>query len=88
MTPLAIKEIQAIPDFLDTYRILLCAVPQDELFEKQKRAFVRDLLADLNKRLPRVLRGEFGAVRTLSVLNKVLDLKDLFEDGGGEHLCA
>ena len=59
---------------------------QDELFEKQKRALVRNLLTDLDERLPRVLRSEFGAVGTLGMLNEVFDLKDLLEDGGGEYL--
>lgn len=86
MTPLAIKEVQSIPHLLDPHRIFLRPMLQDELFEKQERAFVRDLLADLNERLPCVFRGEFGAVRTLSMLDEVFDLKDLLEDGGGEYL--
>lgn len=86
MTPLAIKEIQAVPYFLDRYRILLRTMLQDKLFEKQERAFVRDLLTDLNERLPRVLRGEFSTVGALGMLNEVLDLKNLLENGGGENL--
>ena len=47
---------------------------------------MRDLLADLNECFPRVFRGKFGAVVTLGMLDEVFDLKDLFEDGGGEYL--
>ena len=86
MTPLTIKEIQSIPHLLDPNRIFLRAMLQDELFEKQKRAFVRDLLADLNERLPRVLCSELSAVGTLGMLDEVFDLKHLLEDGGGEYL--
>ena len=60
---------------------------QDELFEKQERAFVRDLLTDLDECLPCVFRSEFGAVRTLGMLDEVLDLKNLLKDGGSEYLC-
>lgn len=59
---------------------------QDELFEKQERAFVRDLLTDLNEGFPRVFGGEFGTVGTLGMLDEVFNLKDLLQDGGGEYL--
>lgn len=86
MAPLTIKEIQSIPHLLDPHRIFLRAMLQDELFEKQKRAFVRDLLTDLNERLPCVLCSELGAVGALGMLDKVFDLEHLLEDGGGEYL--
>lgn len=88
MTPLTVKKIQPIPHLLDAHRILLRTMLQNKLFEKQKRALVRDLLTDLNERLPRVFRGKFGAVGTLGMLHKVFDLKHLLENGGSEHLRA
>jgi hypothetical protein len=86
MTPLTIKEIQSIPHLLDPHRVFLCAMLQDELFEEQKRAFVRDLLTDLNERLPCILCSELGAVGTLGMLDEVFDLEHLLENGGGEYL--
>jgi hypothetical protein len=88
MTPLAIKEIQPVSRLLDTYCILLRAMLQDELFEEQERAFVRNLLPDLNERFPSIFRSEFSTVWTLGMLNEVFNLEDLFEDGGSENLAC
>ena len=56
MTPLRIKEIQAVSRFLDTNRILLRRVLEDELLEVQERPFVVHFLSDLDHGFPRVLR--------------------------------
>ena len=56
MTPLRIKEIQAVSCFLDTNRILLRRVLEDELLEVQERPFVVHFLSDLDHGFPRVLR--------------------------------
>lgn len=81
-----IKEVKSVLDFLDTDRVLVGVVLEDELLEIQERPLVVDLLADLDERTPRVLGGETSALGTLSSLNEVLDFEDLLEDGGGEHL--
>ena len=59
---------------------------QNQLFQEQERPLVVDLLSNLNRSLPHVLRGESSAVGALSVGNDVLDLEDLLEDGRGEDL--
>lgn len=59
---------------------------EDQLLKEKERPFVRDLLAHLDERFPRILRRDLGAVRTLSVLNDVLDLKYLLQYSGGENL--
>lgn len=86
MTPLTVEEIQPVLHLLHRDRILLCSVLQDELFEVQERPFVRNFLSDLDERLPGVLRCELRAVRALAILDEVLDLEDLFEDGVGKDL--
>ena len=86
MAPTRIKEIQAILHLLHRDCVLLSAVLEDELLEEKERPFVRDLLADLNHRLPGVFRGKLRAVRTLPVLDEELDLEHLFENRRGEDL--
>ena len=47
---------------------------------------MRHFLPHLNQSFPCVLCGQFGAVRTLSMLDEVFDLEDLLEDGRSENL--
>lgn len=49
---------------------------------------MRDLLSDLHERFPSVLRGKLGAVGTLTVLDEILDFKNLFKDSVGENLYS
>lgn len=86
MTPLRVKEIQAIPGFLDTNRILLGRVLEDKLLEVQERPLVVHFLSNLNHRFPCVLRREAGTVRTLTVHDDVFDLEYLLEDSRCEYL--
>ena len=75
----AIKEIEAVFDFFDRYRIFLSAVLQNQLFKVQKGPFVRDLLADLYESGPGVFGGELGAIGALTMLYQVFNLECLFQ---------
>lgn len=59
---------------------------QDQLLQKQEGSLVVDLLPDLNARLPRVLGGKPGTLRTLGTLDDEREDKGLLEDGSGEDL--
>lgn len=83
---LGVKEVQSISYFLDGYRVLLCVVLQDELFEVQERPLVGHFLSYLDERSPSVFSGKTRAVGTLTMLDEVLDLECLLEDGVGKHL--
>lgn len=86
MTPLAIEEVQAISNLLHRDHVFLGSVLQNELFKEQKSPFMRDLLSDLDQGFPGVLCCQFCAVWTLAVLNEILDLENLLEDGRSKHL--
>ena len=47
---------------------------------------MRDFLSDLNYSFPGVFSCKFGAVRTLTVLNEILDFKSLFQDRVRQNL--
>lgn len=86
MTPLAVEEVQAILHLLHGNRVFLSSMFKDKLFEEQEGAFMLNLLPDLYESFPGVFSSKSCTVRTLCILNKELDLEDLFEDRGGQHL--
>lgn len=86
MAALAVEEVEAIPNFLDRYRVFLCAVLEDELLEEEKGALMRNLLSDLHQGPPCVLRRELSTILTLTVLYEVLNLEHLLEDRRCENL--
>lgn len=86
VTPLGVEKVKTIPDFLHGDGVLLRAVLQDELFQEQESPLMRDLLANLDERLPGVLRCELRTVRALTILDQILNLKHLLEYCGGEDL--
>ena len=47
---------------------------------------MRNLLPDLDKGLPSILRGQFCTIGTLSVLDQVFDLKYLLQNCRCQHL--
>ena len=81
MTPIRIVEVETVAHFLDGDGVFLCSVFKDELFEEEESALVRDFLAHLDERLPGVFRSKTSTIWALAVLNDVLDLKDLLQDG-------
>lgn len=83
-----VEKVETVLDLLDTDRVLVGVVLQDELLEVEEGALVVDLLADLDERSPSVLRGETGALGALRALDDVLDLEDLLQNGGREDLRA
>jgi hypothetical protein len=83
----AVEEVEAILDFLDRDGIFLCTVLNDKLLEEQERSLMRDLLSDLDESFPGVFSGEPRAIGALPMLDKVLDLESLLEDGIRKDLC-
>jgi hypothetical protein len=59
---------------------------QDQLLEEQERPLVRDLLPDLDGRLPRILRGQLCTSRTLPSLHHQREDKRLLQHGIRQHL--
>jgi hypothetical protein len=53
---------------------------QDQLLQPQEGPLVRDLLPDLHRRLPRVLRRELGARRALACVHDKDEHESLLED--------
>ena len=49
------EEVESVLDLLDVERLLACLVSEDQLLQIQERAPMRDLLTQLDSRLPRVL---------------------------------
>ena len=86
MASRAVEEVETIAHLLDGDGVLLGSVLEDKLLEEEEGPLVGDFLSDLDEGLPCVLRGELCAIWTLAVLDEVLDLEDLFEDGCGEDL--
>jgi len=80
VTLLTVEEVQAVPDFLHGDSIFLSSMFEDKLLEEQEGTLMRDLLSNLNKSFPGVLRSKSCAVWTLCVLDEELNLEDLFED--------
>ena len=62
----------------------MSVVFEDELFEVQEGAFVRDFLADLDDGFPGMFRVSFGTVWTLLVCYYEFAFERLLEDGGSE----
>lgn len=54
---------------------------ENELFEVEEGAFVRNLLTDLDDCFPSVFRIRFGAVRTLLVGYYIFYFERLLQDG-------
>jgi len=54
---------------------------ENELFEIEEGAFVRNLLTDLDDCFPSVFRIRFGAVRTLLIGYYIFYFKRLLQDG-------
>jgi len=79
MTSRTVEEVQSIFNFFHRYGILLSTVLQDKLLEVQESSLVRHFLSDLDNSLPGILCGQLRAIRTLTILNKVLNLKGLLE---------
>lgn len=86
MTALAVEEIEPIPDLLDGNRVLLGAVLQNQLLEEEEGPFMGHFLAHLHERLPSIFCREFGAVRTLAVLDEVLELEGLLQNRVRQNL--
>jgi len=86
MTFVGIVEVQPVFYLLDRDGIFMGIVLEDQLFQKQERSLVRNLLPYLKHSLPCVLCRKFGAVGALSVLNEILHLEHLFNDGVCEDL--
>jgi len=80
VTLLAVEEVQAVPDFLHGDGIFLSSMFEDKLLEEQEGTLMRDLLSNLNKSFPGVLRSKSCTVWALCVLDEELNLEDLFED--------
>ena len=59
---------------------------QDELFQPQESPLVRDLLSDLHRRLPCVLRCETCTRWTLTGVDDEHELESLLQDGIGKNL--
>lgn len=53
---------------------------QDQLFQPQEGPLMRHLLPDLHRRLPRILRRELGARRTLASVHDKDEHERLLED--------
>ncbi len=86
MAARAVEEVKPIPNLLDRDGILLRAVLEDELLEEKERPLMGDLLPDLYQRFPCILGGELRAIWALAVLDEVLDLENLLEDGRSKDL--
>ena len=86
MASLTVKEVKTISDFFYRDGILLSVVFEDKLFQVQECPFMRNFLSDLNHGFPGVFSSQFCAIRTLTVLNEILDLKNLFQDRVRQNL--
>ena len=86
MRSTAVEKVKTVLDFLDGDGVFLRTMLDDKLLEEQEGSLVRDLLSDLNESLPGVFSSEPRAIGALPVLDKVLDLERLFEDGIRKNL--
>lgn len=84
MVALREEEIDPVRHFFDIDCFFVSALLEDELFEVEECALVRDFLPHLNNSAPCVVGVGFGALGTLSVLLHELDLEGLLEDGALE----
>jgi len=77
-------EIETVFDFAYIACFFVRVVFEDELFEVEKRSFVRDFLSNLDDGFPCMSGIGFCAVGTLLVGDNEFAFKCLLEDGGCE----
>lgn len=87
MVALCVEEVETVFGLADVDGVAVGVVFEDQLFEIEEGAFVRDLLADLHARTPGICGVRFRAVGALVVGYDVLNLEALLENCTFERLC-